>query len=292
MSYQEIRQIVVQVTWQGKVITDDNVLIKVFKAIKEDGTIQVTIDNFGPDPAPGVVKTCVIKYRNAVDGPVFRVSGQDFVWLNFRQQNPWDKRDQPQIVSITYGKSVINDPNVMERFFSAMSNADYVDVNNGTMGGDPLPGVPKTCTFDYRMVNDGPLLRISAAEGERIDFRKHILRITYQNKILYNKPEAYEQYNRALMDYQKDGKTHATISNQMLGGDPAPGVVKDCSIGLVFFDAFGVVNPQLMNLKEYQAFPMWAGNPSAWKFTAFSDVVGKSRITAEISAHVKFARKD
>jgi hypothetical protein len=47
-----------------------------------------------------------------------------------------------------------------------------------------------------------------------------------------------------------------------------------------------------MNLKEYQAFPMWAGNPSAWKFTALSDVVGKSRITAEISAHVKFAGKD
>jgi hypothetical protein len=66
-----------------------------------------------------------------------------------------------------------------------------------------------------------------------------------------------------LASLQKDGKTHVTISNQILGGDPAPGVVKDCSIGLVFFDAFGVVNPQLMNLKEYQAFPIWAGNPSA-----------------------------
>ena len=64
---------------------------------------------------------------------------------------------------------------------------------------------------------------LCSTEGERINFRKHILRITYQNKILYNKLEAYEQYNRALIDYQKDGKTHATISNQMLGGDPAPG---------------------------------------------------------------------
>ncbi|OCL04806.1 hypothetical protein AOQ84DRAFT_356242 [Glonium stellatum] len=256
----DISQFVVQVTWGNKVIADRNVLAKVLQAITGDGTIQVTIENFGPDPAPGVLKTCIIKFRTVANGPVFRVSGQDFSWLDFRSQNPWDRRDQPQIVSITYGKVNIPNPDVMERFFNAMINTSYVDINNNNMGGDPLPGVLKTCTLDYRMVNDGPLLRISANEGERIDFRKHILRITYQNKILYNKPEAYERYNRALMDYFKDPKATLTINNQALGGDPAVGVVKNCQIGLVFYDTLGVVTPQLMNLKEYQLFPLWVGS--------------------------------
>ena len=123
-------------------------------------------------------------------------------------------------------------------------------IDNNNLGGDPQPGVVKTCVIDYRVEKNGICLRRIADESTHINFNYHVSHVSWGGVALKDKPEVYERFHRAA-----DEDKYIVINNQTMGFDPQVGTRKRCDLSLIYVDenrewerGFGV-------LMEHDKFP-------------------------------------
>ncbi|KAF2132496.1 hypothetical protein P153DRAFT_363815 [Dothidotthia symphoricarpi CBS 119687] len=163
-----------------------------------------------------------------------------------------DKHDI-QIDGVRYGNKTITDGEVIRHIRDelALKHApNLFIVNNDHMRGDPQPGVVKVLTIDYRDYPTGPHLRLSIPEGWAIPSRYRISRVMYGGLEWFDNPEDIEVLNKALLsragveydirynaikecDAQAAIEARALrITNETMGGDPKPGVVKHLTVAI------------------------------------------------------------
>lgn len=131
-----------EVWYQGQKITDAGIHTRIRDEINNHGFFQVNNATMGCDPAPGVTKECSIYFRSRSGGPMQRRAVKEDKRFDFRRD----------IISITYGDKVIDDPCVFERFYNSWP-ADYkpgysifggapctIKISNENLGGDPKLG--------------------------------------------------------------------------------------------------------------------------------------------------------
>ncbi|MBI2689210.1 MAG: hypothetical protein HYX27_23140 [Acidobacteria bacterium] len=130
-----------------------------------------------------------------------------------------------EIIRATYGAGTTQ-ADVTSRVQSYIVNgAIQIPVNAGTMGGDPVPNTPKILTVIYRLGNQRRTIRISDFDTLRLggDANTGALRIT---KAQYGDGRRMKDVADVLTSKISANRLELVISNNNLGGDPAPAVKK------------------------------------------------------------------
>jgi len=180
--------------------------------------LQVTNDTMGGDPAPNQRKTLRVQYRyNGRQSEVVVNEGGD---LNLPDGNT--AYSGLQILRGVYGvynRSV----DVTSRLNSEIRGGRLnLQVTNDTMGGDPAPNQRKTLRVQYRYngrqsevtVNEGD--NLSLPDGNTTSGGLQILRGVYG---VYNR--SVDVTNR-LNSEIRGGRLNLQVTNDTMGGDPAP----------------------------------------------------------------------
>jgi hypothetical protein len=189
--------------------------------------LAVNTSSMGGDPAPGQNKVLTVQYvlngrtDQAIinDGDTLRLPyigiGQSSLHIN----------------RATYG-SGYRTLDVTSRLNSQIQNDQLnLQVNTTTMGGDPAPGAPKTLTVQYAlngrtsqvMVNDFETLRLpygTTTSGNNL----RINRATYGSG-----NRTFDVTSRLNSQIQND-QLNLQVSNDTMGGDPAPGQTKTLTV--------------------------------------------------------------
>jgi len=123
---------------------------------------------------------------------------------------------------VVYGGALVTDTNVCNAILRAINEGRSYQVTNDSMGGDPWPGVAKSCAVYYR--NRDLFKARFARENNTLHFEMDILEIVYGGKVVANQ-QVYLRFLRAIADREL-----LKVTNENLGGDPAFGVVKSCRV--------------------------------------------------------------
>jgi hypothetical protein len=146
------------IVYGGQLITSNDVHNRVKDCIEGKKSMDVGNDTFGCDPFPGEVKSAAIFYRH--EG-----------FIKGRWEVEWDRIHFEQDVHrIEYGGKVITDQNVYYRVLSAIAKRASLQVNNDNMGGDPAPGIVKTCKVVFQGAGASGPRDVSAQEGGHLNF--------------------------------------------------------------------------------------------------------------------------
>jgi|GEM_PF-415210 len=188
--------------------------------------LQVTNGTMGGDPAPGQSKTLTVQYRyNGRQSEVVVNEGDD---LNLPDGNT--AYSGLQILRGVYG-AYNRSVDVTNRLNSEIRGGRLnLQVTNDTMGGDPAPGERKTLTVRYRydgrqsevVVNEGDDLNLP--DGNTAYSGLQILRGVYG---AYNR--SVDVTNR-LNSEIRGGRLNLQVTNDTMGGDPAPGQRKTLTV--------------------------------------------------------------
>src|SRR5882724_9097120 len=189
--------------------------------------LAVNTSSMGGDPAPGQNKVLTVQYvlngrtDQAIinDGDTLRLPyigiGQSSLHIN----------------RATYG-SGYRTLDVTSRLNSQIQNDQLnLQVNTTTMGGDPAPGQAKTLTVEYAlngrtsqvMVNDFDTLRLpygTTTSGNN-------LRI---NRAAYGSGNRTFDVTSRLNSQIQNDQLNLQVSNDTMGGDPAPGQTKTLTV--------------------------------------------------------------
>jgi Protein of unknown function (DUF3011)/DnaJ-like protein C11, C-terminal len=189
--------------------------------------LAVNTSSMGGDPAPGQNKVLTVQYvlngrtDQAIinDGDTLRLPyigiGQNSLHIN----------------RATYG-SGYRTLDVTSRLNSQIQNDQLnLQVNTTSMGGDPAPGQAKTLTVEYALngrtsqvtVNDFDTLRVpygTTTSGNNL----RINRATYGSG-----NRTFDVTSRLNSQIQND-QLNLQISNDSMGGDPAPGQTKTLAV--------------------------------------------------------------
>ncbi|PPQ70196.1 hypothetical protein CVT24_003912 [Panaeolus cyanescens] len=146
------------IVYGGILVTSQHVHQRVRSAIDNGESFQVTSGNLGCDPWPDMDKSCAVFYEQ--DGIVKARFAQEPHSLDFGRD----------IISIQYGNCQIRDQVAYLHLMKAMDDGTWFIVNNSHLGGDPQPGVAKTCVVHFRYRNHGEIRVLDAKEGGMINF--------------------------------------------------------------------------------------------------------------------------
>lgn len=106
-------------------------------------------------------------------------------------------------------------------------------ITNANLGGDPQPGVFKFCVVEYRTANESDqcLKRRLVNEGTVMDFSWDIVSLEYGPRDFKESPGVYEKFFQKMM-----ADDQQLIVNEIMEGDPAPGMVKECEVIYSWWD--------------------------------------------------------
>ncbi|MCJ1405307.1 hypothetical protein MMC11_008534 [Xylographa trunciseda] len=145
------------VAFYGPKAVTGKALDTIAQAIDKHTDLTVGNETFGEDPAPGVAKYGMVYYSLAEGLPHRMRGAPEFQSFSFSKD----------IKSIVYGNVEVKDQAVYLNMYNALiSNKGYM-VDNDNMGGDTLPGTPKTATVVYFNGPDSAK-EASAKEGQSI----------------------------------------------------------------------------------------------------------------------------
>ena len=190
--------------------------------------LPVNTNTMGGDPAPGQVKTLTVQYvLNGRSNEVV-VNEGDTLRLPYGMNN---NQSNLQINRATYGAGY-RTLDVTSRLNSQVQNDQLnLRVNTNTMGSDPAPGQAKTLTVQYAIngrtsqivVNDGDTLRLpygnTTSQGNL-----QINRATYGAG--YRTLDVTSRLNSQIQNDQLS----LQVSNDTMGGDPAPNQPKTLTV--------------------------------------------------------------
>ena len=142
----------------GYLVTDQDAHNAIKDAIDNGKSFTVTNDNLRSDPWPGMIKSCALFYEQ-----------HGLIKGRFAQEN-FSLHFELDIISVTYGAKQICDQAVDLRLLKAMAQRQGFIVNNENLGGDPQPGVRKTCVIRFRDMNDSEIRAEKAEEFTCIGF--------------------------------------------------------------------------------------------------------------------------
>ncbi|RDB23667.1 hypothetical protein Hypma_008984 [Hypsizygus marmoreus] len=200
------------VVYGGRHLEDPGVRGHILFAILHHNDFVVSNENLGGDPLPNVVKSCAVYYQeNGLVKGRFAWEGQP---LRFSQD----------IHHIVYGGVEVTQQGVYNRFYDALTKRDPLQVHNTNLGGDPLPGVQKTCTVEYTTSSYALRKRRTVRELETFDFDMDILSVEYGDRPITDLG-VIESMFKAMKDNQA-----FLVNNLTMGGDPKPGVRKVCKV--------------------------------------------------------------
>jgi len=186
--------------------------------------LNFRVDNatLGEDPAPGELKALRLEVRDK-NGRTRQLTYQENQYVRLRGYSAGNTTfGGLQILRGVYGvynRSV----DVTSRLNSEIRGGRLnLQVTNGTMGGDPAPGQSKTLTVQYRyngrqsevVVNEGDDLNLP--DGNTASRGLQILRGVYG---AYNR--SVDVTNR-LNSEIRGGRLNLRVTNDTMGGDPAP----------------------------------------------------------------------
>lgn len=199
-------------------------------------SMKVTNTNLGGDPAPGWDKELVVRYRlnGRTDETVVREDGYLVIPAGSGGGGGgggWrPDRGGLQIDEARYGWG--NCYSDVTRRLRRMASGGYIDitVTNEDLGGDPCPGANKVLDVRYSFrgrgyrvsVNEYGRLRLPESDDD-IDRPSGQLRVVFAE---YGCPGRTRDVSRALNRYARDGWISVRVTNDAMGGDPAPGCDK------------------------------------------------------------------
>ena len=193
----------------------------VLSAIRSKSKYPVSNDSMGGDPMFGVRKMCRVTYY----GQVTQAEEGDVLEFDCYPEVSWN------ITSIEYGGHTIANSDVFKKLTSAMREKKGFLVNSATLGGDPRPGMRKTCRVSYQSKlkkivkgGEGSTLWFEGAPTRPDESVQEIISVEYGGRMISN-PIVYKRVLWAMQT-----RAGFFVSNDNLGGDPMYGVRKTCRI--------------------------------------------------------------
>ena len=146
------------IVYGGCLITHQDAHNAIRLEINNGKRFTVTNSNLRSDPWPNMTKSCAVFYEQ--DGLIKGRFAQEGLSLHVEQD----------VISIKYGPKQIHDQVMYFRLLQAIALRHPFSVSNDNLGGDPQPGVYKTCAVRFRDENGDDIREEKAGEGKVLDF--------------------------------------------------------------------------------------------------------------------------
>jgi hypothetical protein len=197
---------------------------------------RVAANAVGVNARRSSVRSLRLQLKNA-DGRTRQITYRDNQQVNLRIYSQYQSSSL-RIDRATYGVGY-RTSDVTARLNSQIQNGQINEqVTNQSMGGDPAPQQSKTLTVQYAVngqtnqvvVNEGDTLRLgnndTANSGGYYDNRGslHVNRATYGAG--YRTSDVTARLNSQI----QNGQINEQVTNQSMGGDPAPQQVKNLTV--------------------------------------------------------------
>jgi hypothetical protein len=215
------------------------------QSLNRGGVLNFRVDNdtLGVDPAPGVAKVLRLRVRRQ-DGTTQQLAFQENQYVTLRGYSVgYAASSGLQILRGVYGAGD-GSVDVTDRLNSQIQGGQLnMQVTNDTMGGDPAPGQNKTLTVRYTyngspaqvVVNEGDYLNLRGSNNYRNDSRNDSgnnyngggLQIT---RARYGAGDGSVDVTDRLNSQIQGGQLNMQVTNDTMGGDPAPGQNKTLTV--------------------------------------------------------------
>lgn len=194
-------------------------------------SMQVNNDTMGGDPINNVVKTLRVgyTYNGRSDEVVVNESG--------RLELPRSQTTSNQL-RITRARYGANNrfADVTNRLNAAIRNNSLsMQVNNDTMGGDPIPDVAKTLTIAYTyndrseevVLHENQQVNLPNSYSDPRNYSENGLQI---NRAVYGWENHTADVTSRLNQQVQGDRLSLRVSDENMGGDPAPGHGKTLTV--------------------------------------------------------------
>lgn len=172
------------------------------------------------DPAPGVIKTLTVEYE--LNGQRQFASAKDGETLRLNAPAPALK-----ILRATYTGGRRASADVTNAVASRVNgNTLELTVNGDTLGVDPAPGTVKTLTIEYEL--NGQRQTATAKDAELV-ILPGITSFTIYSAT-YGAQGRTMDATRAVTARVSNNRLEIPVTSDTLGGDPAPGIVKNLTV--------------------------------------------------------------
>jgi hypothetical protein len=225
----QIKIDVIRATY-GAGSTQADVTERVKASISNGGILlRVGADTLGLDPAPNIVKTLTVEYRQGILRRVARVNDGEMLRLGTVPAE-----------SLRITKAMYGDGRRMRDVAALLTsrvtaNRLELAVTNENLGGDPAPAVKKSIVVDYEY--NGQPASVTIAEGQTLllppaaaspAVSSGTLRVT---RAIYGAGlRGRADVTGAVAGLVTANALEFTVDGNVLGGDPAPGTVKTLTV--------------------------------------------------------------
>ena len=182
--------------------------------------LPVSTTTLNTDPAPGQIKTLTVEYE--FKGQRQTASAKDGETLRLNTPAPALK-----IVRATYAGGRRASADVTNAVAARVANDTLeLTVSGDTLGVDPAPGTVKTLTIEYEL--NGQRQTATARDAEVVILPGIVSFTIYS--ATYGAQGRTIDATRAITARVAGNRLELPVTGDILGGDPAPGVVKTLTV--------------------------------------------------------------